>query len=136
MSLQEETLTTLRKRYSSLVVISKAPSIWYVNAYPVNVRTAARKSGDKFWFDVTPELYERRQVEFFLYVCGSPDIIYVFPRLNFEYFIRGASLGGQKQVPNFTLFADSNEFEPAGKSTSRNSIEGFRNAFFLIPNGR
>ncbi len=133
MSLQEDTLVSLKRKFSSVVVLSKAPSLWHINAYPANVRTAGRKSGDKFWFDVTPELYEKRQVEFILYVCGSPEIIYVFPRLNFEYLIRGASLGGQKQVPNFTLFADSNEFEPAGRAESRHNVEGFRNAFFLIP---
>jgi hypothetical protein len=136
MSLQDDALATLKKRYSSVIVVSKAPSLWHINGYPVNVRTASRKSGEKFWFDVTPELYEKRQVEFFIYVCGSPETIYVFPRLNFEYLIRGSSLGGQKQVPNFTLFADLNELEPAGRSTSRHDIAGFRGACFLIPGGR
>jgi hypothetical protein len=76
------------------------------------------------------------QVEFFLYSCGSADIIYVFPRVNFEFFVKTASLGGQKQVPNFTLYADANQFEPAGHSDTRFDISGFRNAFFLVPGAK
>jgi hypothetical protein len=99
----------------------------------VNIRTASRKAGDKFWFDVTPELYEGRHVEFFIYVCGSIDAVYVFPRLNLEFLVQLASVGGQKQVPNFTLYSDADLLEPAGASTQRHSVAGFRNAFFLIP---
>jgi len=136
MSLREESLAKFRSVFASAQVLSESPAIWHLNAYPVNVRTASRKAGDKFWLDVTPELYERRQVEFFLYVCGTPEIVYVFPRLNFEYLIRHASLGGQKQVPNFTLFVDSNQFEPAGHAEARHNIAGFRNAFHLIPGAK
>lgn len=123
----------LRSECGSIEVVSDKPALWYINGYPANVRSARRKSGDKFWFDVTPALYERRQVEFFVYACGDTTVIYVFPRLNFERLVRGASLGGQKQVPNFTLFIDTNEFEPAGRSSERSDITQFRNAFFLIP---
>jgi hypothetical protein len=133
MDLRLEALQKLRTVYQSVTEISANPSLWYVNSYPVNLRTASKKSGDKFWFDVTPELYEKRQVEFFVFVCGQPDTMYIFPRINFEYFVRGSSLGGQKQVPNFTLFTDSNEFEPAGHSEARHNISGFKNAYFLIP---
>ncbi len=133
MDLKREVFARLKSQYDLVTVLSHSPSIWHINSYPCNVRTASRKSGDKFWFDVTPELYEKRQVEFFLYVCGEPGVMFVFPRLNFEYFIRGAHVGGQKQVPNFTLFVDSHEFEPAGHSENRHKIDLFRNAFDLIP---
>lgn len=131
--LRQVFLLALRDRFRSVQVVSEAPSIWLVNGYPTNVRTATEKSGSKFWFDVTPELYERRQVEFFVYVCGQVDTFYVFPRLTVEALARDASLGGQKQVPNFTLLVDSDEFEPAGKADNRQDISGFRRALFLIP---
>lgn len=133
MNLRQDALDKLRQVYKDVIIVSQSPSVCFINSYPTNVRTASEKSGDKFWFDVTPELYERRQVEFFIYVCGSPDLMYVFPRLNFEHLIRGASLGGQKQVPIFTIFTSSDDFEPAGLADKRRSIGGFRNAFFLIP---
>ena len=135
MDLRETAAQKLRAIYKDVKIISQSPSLWHLNSYPVNVRTASEKSGDKFWFDVTPELYEKRQVEFFIYVCGEPEAMYVFPRLNFEHLVRGASLGGQKQVPNFTIYINSNEFEPAGHAEARHNIGDFRNAFFLIPGG-
>lgn len=135
MDLRTEVQARLRQAYPSVVALSNSPAIWQLNGYPANVRTANEKAGDKFWFDVTPDLYERRQVEFFLYCCGSADVIYVFPRVNFEHFVRTASLGGQKQVPNFTLYSDTNVFEPAGHAETRFNIAGFRNAFYLVPGG-
>jgi hypothetical protein len=71
-----------------------------------------------------------------LFILMCADIIYVFPRVNFEFFVKTASLGGQKQVPNFTLYADANQFEPAGHSDTRFDISGFRNAFFLVPRAK
>ena len=136
MDLRAEVQARLKVAYQSVSILSNSPAIWQLNGYSSNVRTASEKAGDKFWFDVTPDLYERRQVEFFLYCCGSPEVIYVFPRVNFEHFVRTASLGGQKQVPNFTLYSDGNIFEPAGHAESRFRISGFRNAFFLVPGGQ
>jgi hypothetical protein len=133
MDLRTEALKKLKTKYESVTILSNSPALWYINSYPCNIRTASRKSGDKFWFDVTPVLYEKHQVEFFLYTCGDPEIIYVFPRLNFEHFIHGAHFGGQKQVPNFTIFDGPQEFEPAGHSEHRHNIGLFRNAFDLIP---
>jgi len=134
MGLETEASNKLRAVYKNVFCLSRRPSLWHINSYPANLRTATRKSGNKFWFDVTPELYERRQVEFFIYACGDASTMFVFPRLNMEYLVRQASLGGQKQVPNFTIYVDTDEFEPAGHSESSISIAGFRNAFFLIPN--
>ena len=135
MDLRTEVQAKLKTAFPSVNVLSNSPAIWLLNGYSSNIRTASEKAGDKFWFDVTPDLYERRQVEFFLYCCGGPEIIYVFPRVNFEYFVRTASLGGQKQVPNFTLYTGTNVFEPAGHSEARFNIGGFRNAFSLVPGG-
>lgn len=134
MDLETEASNKLKSVYKSVTCVSHRPSLRHINSYPTNLRTATRKSGDKFWFDVTPELYERRQVEFFIYACGDASVLFVFPRLNMEHFVRHASLGGQKQVPNFTIYSDTNEREPAGHAESRFPIAGFRNAFMLIPN--
>ena len=136
MSLRNDIHAKLQSILQTVTILSESPAIWYLNGYPANIRAAAEKAGAKFWFDVTPDLYERRQVEFFLYACGNPDTIYVFPRVNFEYFVRTASLGGQKQVPNFTLYSDSDEFEPAGHAETRFQISGFKNAFFLVPGAK
>lgn len=136
MTLRDEVKAKLRGELETVSVLSESPAIWLLNSYPANVRTASEKAGAKFWFDVTPELHERRQVEFFLYACGTPETIYVFPRINFEMFMRNASLGGQKQVPNFTIFEDSNLLEPAGHAHSKYNVRGFRNAFFLVPGAK
>ncbi|MFL1485387.1 hypothetical protein [Marinobacter sp. LN3S78] len=133
MDLQDAARARLKEVYQNLSIMSARPALWFLNAFPTNVRTASRKNGDKYWFDVTPELYEKRQVEFFIYVCGDPNTMYVFPRLNLEHFVRHASLGGQKQVPNFTIYTDRDELEPAGHANSSFNISGFRDAFFLIP---
>lgn len=135
MDLRNDVHAKLKQAYPSVTILSKSPAIWLLNSYPANVRTASEKAGAKFWFDVTPDLYERRQVEFFVYACGTPELIYVFPRINFEMFMRNASRGGQKQVPNFTIYTDTDLIEPAGHAEAKFSVKGFRNAFYLVPGG-
>lgn len=98
----------------------------------VNLRAASQKSADKYWFDVTPEFYENHVVDFLLYACGSVDQTYIFPVGDFSKLIAGASLGGQKQVPNFTLYADTHEFEPAGMSHGVRSIREYHNQWQLL----
>lgn len=132
MALIDDALCVLRKKYETVSQVSSRPAIWKLNTERCNIRTANRKSGDKFWFDVTPSLYEKRQVDFFLYVCGESEIVYVFPRDHFYTLIKNAHLGGQKQVPNFTIYDDIKELEPAGHSFQRHKITKFRNAFDLI----
>jgi len=98
----------------------------------LNIRTANEKAFDKYWFDVTPSLYQKPRVDFLIYSCGSAKSLFVFPVRDFESLIEGASLGGAKQVPNFTIFLDRNEFEPAGRSKNRISIVRFRNNVGLV----
>lgn len=132
MNLSESAFAKLNKHFSEIKEKSKSPKIWTINDFHCNVRTASRKSRDKFWFDVTPSLYEKNEINFFIYVCGSSEIIYIFPVLIFRKLIKGAHLGGQKQVPNFTIFDDTSEFEPAGLSHARHDIAQYKNAFNLI----
>ena len=133
MNLSDKAFSVLKQHYSKIDKLSSSPKIWSINSFKCNIRTASEKSGDKYWFDVTPNLYETNQVDYFIYVCGSPDSIYIFPCSDFSNLINGAHLGGQKQVPNFTIFDNPAEFEPAGHSHERHSIAKYRNAFKIIP---
>jgi len=133
--LRQTSIVKLRAVFRDVADISRNPSVCRINGYRANLRTATQKSEYKYWFDVTPSLFEPPEAEFFIFVCGTPEVAYVFPRLNMQHLVRDASLGGDKQVPNFTVFTDSDLFEPAGRTDERQSIPGFRNAFFLIPSG-
>ena len=106
-------------------------SIVRVNDSVINVRTATQKAGLKYWFDVTPSFYGF--VHFFLFACGNASTVYVFPASELQHLIEGASLGGQKQVPNFTIFSGTNELEPAGLVGTRKPISQYLNAYALIP---
>jgi hypothetical protein len=112
------------------VELKKSPSVWMASGKILNVRTAAEKAGSKYWFDVTPRFYQDNIVDFFLFACGNSDRIYVFPQIALADLVAPASLGGAKQVPQFTIFTDTDEFEPAG--AKRQSISRFLNAFDLI----
>jgi len=102
-----------------------------INDSVINIRTATQKSGSKYWFDVTPSFYTKAQ--FFLFACGNATTVYVFPSIVLQQQLRNASLGGEKQVPNFTIFSDKHELEPAGAGDVRSSIRQYLNAYFLIP---
>ena len=132
MTLNDQALAVLNTKFSSVVKKSTRPIIWEIESKKCNVRSASKKSGDKYWFDVTPYLYEKAQVDFFIYICGTPDIIYFFPCEDFKKLIEGAHLGGQKQVPNFTIYDNSYEFEPAGLSYNKHNIYKYRNNFKII----
>ncbi|MDB4890269.1 MAG: hypothetical protein JWL61_2124 [Gemmatimonadetes bacterium] len=129
--LQNAVAEALQESLPGIVELKKTPSLWMYGSSLLNVRTASEKSGAKFWFDVTPRLYESESVDFFLFACGDAEHIYIFPRTALEPMVRAASLGGAKQVPQFTLFTDTNEFEPAG--AARYSITAYLNAFNLLP---
>lgn len=122
----------LRHRFKDIRGLNSRPLIYRLGGKRANLRTATTKSGDKYWFDVTPSLFEDREVEFFIYVCGSPSCMYVFPTADFTRMIVGASLGGQKQVPNFTLYLDRHVFEPAGRANAAHDITKYFNHFDLI----
>ena len=106
-------------------------SLIRINTALVNVRTANRKAGAKYWFDVTPSFF--KSVDFFLFACGNSTTVYIFPSLTLQQLIVGASLGGHKQVPNFTIYVDRNELEPAGQSKRRVHIGQYLNDYSLIP---
>jgi hypothetical protein len=132
MNLLAEVESSLKERFPQTRLVSTRPRIYSVGRARVHVRTANEKSGDKYWFDVTPNLYVRRQADFLMYTCGSPECVYIFPVQDFERLIDGASLGGQKQVPNFTIYADRDMMEPAGHADHPHPIAKYRNAFELV----
>ena len=132
MTLTEQTFLLLSEKYPKIKRVSTRPTIWEIDSKKCNIRSASQKSGDKYWFDVTPSLYEKNQVDYFIYICGSPKVIYVFPCDVFSDLIVGAHFGGQKKVPNFTIFDNIAEFEPAGQSHKRKNISKYRNNFSLI----
>lgn len=132
MNLSEEAFKVLSSKFLKVIKKSSRPMIWEIESKKCNVRSASKKSGDKYWFDVTPALYEQNQVDYFIYVCGTPNTIYVFPCEDFSRLINGAHLGGQKQVPNFTIYDNTFEFEPAGLSYNKQNIYKYRNNFNLL----
>ncbi len=132
MNLSDQAYIILSQNFSKVIKKSTRPMIWEIESKTCNVRSASRKSGNKYWFDVTPSLYEQEKVDYFIYVCGSPESIYIFPCNDFSELIKGANLGGQKQVPNFTIFDNTDEFEPAGASYNRHNIFKYKNNYKII----
>ena len=99
---------------------SGAGTIFSVNCWMVNIRVATDKHREGYFFDFTPGHFHK--VDFAVFACGYPDCLYVIPVLDLWRLTANASLGGAKQVPNFTLFPAVNEFEPAGQAERRLSI--------------
>lgn len=132
MSLNHDVTARLREVVGPLAWLPGKGTVWGVNGHRVNVRSASRKSGDKFWFDVTPSFIARGGVDFLLYACGSPECIYAFPAPELAKMVCGASLGGAKQVPNFTIYLQDHLLEPAGRADSKIDISRFFNALFLL----
>ena len=132
MTLRSEILKRLRDEVGVLAQVAGEQSIYRCGNGRLNVRSASRKSEDKYWFDVTPDFYEREKVDYFLYGCGAASHLYVFPRQDFVRLIEGASLGGRKQVPNFTIYLDRHKLEPAGRAHHAKDIRKFYNAIDLL----
>jgi hypothetical protein len=128
MNLQTE---IIRKIEADIAPVIKGTGrgIFEVNGRRINIRTATDKGVDRYWFDVTPTLYSERKVEFLLFTCGYLSNTYIFPVEVFAKMIEGASLGGQKQVPNFNLRTDSHQFEPCGLRGKKFDISLFFNNF-------
>jgi hypothetical protein len=116
----DRVVARLRTRFTDIRALGARPLVYRLGGKKANIRTATTKSGDKYWFD------------FLLYTCGDADSIYVFPVRDFASLIEGASLGGQKQVPNFTIYLDRHLFEPAGRADAPRDISGYFNRFDLI----
>jgi hypothetical protein len=126
--LKREVISRLKQAFPGVIQLRGRPTILSVGDRKIYLRVTTTKAGPKYWFDVKPNLYERRMVDFFVYACGSPQSIYVFPVDVFARMIAGASKGGVNQVPNFTIFVDSHEFEPAGQSDKRHDISKYFNS--------
>ena len=127
MSIRDDVLRIWHHQMGPVHSIAGFRSNFRVGSKRVNLRTASQKRGDQYWFDVTPEYYAKKLVDYFAYACGSASHVYVIPAYEMERLMEGASLGGQKQVPNFTIYLDRHEFEPAGRSEKRKSIEHYYN---------
>jgi len=119
------------ERAKNTKAFATSRSLITVNGSIINIRTASQKAGSKYWFDVTPSFYTKAQ--FFLFACGSASTVYIFPSIILQQQLKNASLGGEKQVPNFTIFSDKHELEPAGAAGARSSIRQYLNAYSLIP---
>lgn len=132
MSNEEAARIKLKSLYKKVSLLRRNPNTWSINSHSANLRMASGVR--KFWFDVTPELYEKLQVEFFIYACGGMETVYVLPCINLQHFVRSAGRSRRTNAPNFTIYTATDEFEPAGHSEARFNIAGFRNAYFLIPN--
>jgi hypothetical protein len=128
--MKNSVIQTLEKAKNAKAFASSR-SLIKINDSLINVRTATQKSGSKYWFDVTPSFYPK--VQFFLFACGNASTVYVFPSTVLQQQLKDASLGGEKQVPNFTIFSDKHELEPAGSRGVRSSIRQYLNAYTLIP---
>jgi len=131
-ALKKQVLSRLEEILGSPVRSSSRSFVLKYGDKRVFVRVTTKKAGSKFWFDVTPNLYLNHETDFLIYACGSTQDLYVFPVDIFIQFIKGASKGGFHAVPNFTIFLNSHEFEPAGRSKNRYEIKQYYNSFELI----
>lgn len=131
-ALKKQVLSRLEIVLGKSTPLSLKPFVLKYGDKRVFVRVTTEKAGNKFWFDVTPRLYTNHETDFLIYACGSTQNLYVFPVDNFAQFIGKASIGGAGAVPNFTIFLNSHEFEPAGQSAHRFKINQFWNRFDLI----
>ncbi|MBI5713191.1 MAG: hypothetical protein HZC38_07180 [Chloroflexi bacterium] len=123
-------ISRLEREFDEVILTSGSPRILSINGQAVNLRVTTKKAGAKYWFDVTPDLYNK--VAFFLYACGNAEHIYVFPSNELANMLSNASVGGVNQVPNFTIYIDTHELEPAGQSLSRHDIEEYHNAHSFL----
>jgi|WetSurMetagenome_2_1015567.scaffolds.fasta_scaffold15771_1 hypothetical protein len=130
--LKLEVLDYLENNLGDYKVIANRPFVLLFRDKRVYLRVAIEKAGDKYWYDINPKLFIKTKIDFLVYACGKTKSMYVFPAKIFFEMIRSASLGGVNQVPNFTIFIDSHELEPAGKSEQRFKIKDFWNKFTLI----
>lgn len=125
-------LNKLEAQFGKSEKAGGAYAIYRFGKARINLRVTTKKSGTKFWFDITPILYERSMVDFFVYACGSDENIYIFPRKDMQEMVYIASNGGINNVPNFTIYTNYHEFEPAGHADQRIPIRRYHNAFGLI----
>ena len=130
--LRADAIRALQQNVGHVESLPGARSIYIVDHTRLNLRTASRKNAEAFWFDVTPAYYELNIVDFFMYVCGRVERSFVFSRDEMKMLAKNAHRGGSKNVPNFTIHADTFEFEPAGAGGRRIRINDNLNAFQVI----
>lgn len=132
MKLKDKVIERLKSIYENVEKTqSGSKAVFYcINDKIVNIRANTKGQNGKFWFDVTQEFFTR--VEFFVFACESEENIYLFPSNDLKNLINGASVGGWKQEPQFTVYLTTHELGPAGKSNNKLSIEKYYNDFDLI----
>ncbi len=130
--LKNKVLSHLESVLGKSNIISSRPFILSFLEKKVYLRVASKKSGYKYWLDVNPNLFRKNNVDFLIYGCGSEKSIYIFPLNEFLLMIESANLGGVNQVPNFTIFVNSHELEPAGDSGNRFQIKKYFNDYSAI----
>jgi len=132
IALKDRVLSYLENILGKSNIINSKPFVLSLLGKRVYLRVASEKSGSKYWFDVNPNLFRNVKVDFLIYACGSEHSVYVFPLSDFLQMLESANLGGVNQVPNFTIFVDSHELEPAGHSRNRYSINKYYNNYSAI----
>ncbi|MFZ0051344.1 MAG: HNH endonuclease [Desulfobaccales bacterium] len=128
--LKEKVLSRLEQLLGKPTLLGSKPLLLKYGDKRVHLRVLPR-AGNKFWFDVTPRLYENHETDFLVYACGNTQDLYVFPVDDFAKFIQKASKGWSCK-PNFDLYLRSHEFEPAGQSSHRFKIKQFFRRFDFI----
>jgi len=128
-ALREQVVSKLKEIFPDVIQLFGRFKMLSINKKKIYLRVTTEKSGPKYWFDIKPDLYERKMADFLMYACGSSNRIYVFPVDDFSIMISGASVGGVNQVPNFTIFLDSQKLEPAGRSDRKHDIAQYYNNF-------
>jgi len=132
IALKDRVLSYLENILGKSYQINSKPLVLSFLENKVYLRVATEKSGYKYWFDINPNLFKKIKVDFLIYACGNENSVYVFPLNDFLQMLASANLGGVNQVPNFTIFVDSHEFEPAGHSRNRYQIKKYYNNFSLL----
>lgn len=132
IALKKRVLSYLEKILGKANIIKSKPYVLSFLGKKVYLRVATEKSGYKYWFDINPNLIRKVNVDFLIYACGSENSVYVFPLEDFLHMLESANPGGVNQVPNFTIFVDSHEFEPAGHSKNRYPIKKYYNNYSIV----
>jgi hypothetical protein len=129
--LKQQVRNKLEQMLGKAKAVSNRPYILSFGDNKIYLRCATKKSGDRFWFDVIPSIYERNRADFLVYACGSDDLCYVFPRDDFAQFIKGANRGANNR-PQFDIWLDTDKFKPTGSPQRGYPITKYRNNFSYL----
>ncbi|NOY42187.1 MAG: hypothetical protein GXP26_10165 [Planctomycetes bacterium] len=132
--MRNELVNSLRDDHQLSIYRIKG-SVFQIESFRVNIRTTVGvPDQERCWFDVTPQLYENDEVDFFIFVCRCSSWYYVIPAARLADMVSHANLCGSKQVPNFNLHLDTHEFVPCGSSERFDVEDCFMNVTALSPN--